>query len=448
MSNRGPAFQGGRGHGKVKFGNPRQEIASSIAVAQSRSVIFDRGGAYEFALARAKIRQRFIENECWSYVDPAAAPAIAVAAAVGVPPGGAPPHPAVPAALLENIFGDPQPIANLAAAHLIVADRRLGTETMYDLNEAELWDMDGVMDGDDIQVAVLKNDMERRKEVLKIENSVPDVERGLLAAVVQWDKDKALHEKKQAACMRVFNNSLGPGPLSVIREDLQAMRYRRAWVRLNDHFGLAGGGQANTSQVIKLLSNAVYNPHRSLNAHIDEMIVIAGELPAFGGGAMPADLLREYVLASVEKSGHSKLLADCEYVRRAELTLEQARAIFQTTISKEATELSVEKALRKTKREDRDGLLAEAEIAAAAAGMTLTSSKKARKEKSVKDGATPPVCKHCGKKHSSEKCWSILECKLCGKTGHIGRFCPETTAAEKPVSTKTVSIGGVFAGRK
>ncbi len=444
MSNRGNAFQGGRGHGKLKFGNSRQEYSSSTASALTRAVVFDRGGAYEFALARNKIRQRFIEMECWSYVDPADPAAIAIAAAIGVPPGGAPPGPAVPLALLENVFGDPPPIANLAAAQTIAADRRLAAETMFDLNEAELWDMDGVMEGDEIQIAVMRNDIERRKEILKIESSVPDIERNLLTSLTQWDKDKALHEKKQANCMRVFNTALGPGPLSVIREDLIAMRFRRAWVRLNDHFGLAGEGQSNTSQVLKLLSNALYDIGRSLNAHIDEMIMIASELPAFGGGAMPAELLREYVIASVEKSGHVKLLADCDHIRRAELTLERARDIFQMTISKEATEKSVNKALRKTKREDREGLLAEAEFAAAAAGMTLSSKKI---KKSVK-GDGKPVCKHCGKPHQSDACWTLVTCNVCGKTGHPDRYCPETNTAKKSVSTKTVSMGGVFAAKK
>jgi hypothetical protein len=451
MSSRNGNNHGGRGHSRPSFNQSRSASASSTAFGGSHR-LFAEGGTYEFALARPKIRERFIENECWSYVNPADPAAVGVAAAgAGIGGGAAPPHPALPLALLENLFGDPKPASNLDAANLQVAEDRLAAETMYDFNEVDIWDLEDDMEPEAVQAAILKNDAERRKEIYRIESSVHTVHRGLLLAVVQWDKDKALHEKKQASCLKVFNTSLGPGPLSVIHEELSNLRFRAAWVRLNDHFGLAGGGQQNTASIISLLNNSVYNPDRSLSQHIEEMILIGAELPAFGGGHMPDELMREYVLASVEKSGHADLIADCQHARRMDLTLVQTRNVFQITISKEATAKSVAKALKR-KNKDHDSLVADAEFAAAAAGLHISKNKK------FKYGGVPGgngqlskdyKCKHCGRNHLETVCWLTQTCMKCGQVGHIGRRCPNSSASEKtPTSTKTVSMGGVFAAKK
>ena len=80
-----------------------------------------------------------------------------------------------------------------------------------------------------IQEMYFDNDKKRREMIFNANASIMKVLERLLSSVVQWNRDKALHEDKMSACMKVFSTSLGPRPLSFINVDLNHMRFLNAW---------------------------------------------------------------------------------------------------------------------------------------------------------------------------------------------------------------------------
>lgn len=422
---------GGRGSGRRPGFQPTKS-----------SVIFNGGSTYEFLIARPKIREKFIENECWNYVGPLPMAPALMAQALGVPAVAAPPGPAVPNAIIEDLFTAPIPVANLDAAQAIIANKRLAIETTYEENEMDLWDLPpGTMSVTELNIAITKNDAERRKEILKVENDLDKVLEGLLAAVVRWDKDKALHEKKVASCLRVYNSVLGPGPLASIREDLANLRFRAAWIHLNEHYALTANGTQNMSQIAGLLNSAVFDPkHKSMHEHIEEMVLIGNEVTVYGGLAIPEELMREYVMVSIEKSNCDEFADDIKYARRHNSTLQELRDMLQITVSR----LEINKSINSLKKK-RDHDLEEQVRAA------VENKMKASKKSKTSAGKTSAghKCSHCGKPHKDENCWTIAVCDSCKKTGHISRFCPDQAKPEKASSSaKTVSKREMFAASK
>src|SRR4051794_1959107 len=74
---------GGSGNQSVRVETPRITKRGGEAAT---SIIFDGGSGYDWMVARPKIREKFVENECWDIVERAPLPAAVVAAAAGLPP--------------------------------------------------------------------------------------------------------------------------------------------------------------------------------------------------------------------------------------------------------------------------------------------------------------------------------------------------------------------------
>ena len=112
---------GGRGHGKgfKQAFNPTSSSSASSS-SQASQALFSGGSTYDFAVAKQKLKNKFIENKCWSYVEMPAPLLGAVAGALAVPAGGGLPHAAVPAAIIEDIFTTVKPVASQTAAQTIV----------------------------------------------------------------------------------------------------------------------------------------------------------------------------------------------------------------------------------------------------------------------------------------------------------------------------------------
>ncbi len=327
----------------------------------SSTKLFNGGSAYDWMLAKPKIRERFIENSCWSYIDVHPVAVGVVAGAVGVPGGGAgagvapagvaggggaaAPLPAVVGALVEDMFTTARPVADVDAATAIITLQRQEIIDAYDDNDAAIALLPGaVLNANQRALALHNSQCERRKEIVRNDNTRETVLARLVSAVVQWEKDKLMHENKQAACLKVYNTSLGPSPLAVIRGELSTMSFRNAWAILNAHYATSVGGQQNVSDVLQLLNTAVFTPsQKTVHEHIEDMLTIANEVTVFGAVPLQDEVVLDYILNSLEKSACKDFEDDLKDIRRRELTLVDARRLFQKTESRILVRKSVEK---------------------------------------------------------------------------------------------------------
>ncbi len=433
---------GGRGSGKgskTSF-NP----SSSSSGSSSSQVIFVGGSAYDFALAKQKLKNKFIENKCWSYVEMPPPLLGVVPGAVGVPAVAGIPHPAVPAAIIEDIFNVAKPEANQGIAQAMVQVEINEINAMCDQNQVEIYNMN-IGHGVKNQM-YFDNDKKRRELIYNANRSVVQVLERLLSAVTQWHKDKALHEEKVAACLKVFVTYLGPGPLSVINSDLNHMRFRAAWHKLCTRYSTNSGSRQSVSNIMSSLSNAVYVKNKTIQEHIEEMMLIANECTQVDGVAIPENLVLEYILTSIERSAcASDFEEDVKAIRRFDYNLLKAQETLQTTQNNIASQRTVNKMKNKRARDQESGEQSKGhkEILAAATLIVQNNNKKPKVSKGdvVKNGTV--VCKLCSKPHKGE-CWTTAICDKCNTVGHIARWCPTNLVKPESNNKNKLSLVGVF----
>lgn len=406
-------------------------------------IIFNGGSAYDFILARSKLRQKFIENKCWSYVAPAAVGLEDVGDGFGIPNELGLPHPALPAAIIEDIFDMAKPRANMDYADQLIQDKIDGINEVYNLNEEAIHDVEADDNYTEAQrnLDLMRNDRERRLALLKAEQSRDTILASLLNSLAQWNRDKAVHEEKQGACMKVFTTYLGPGPQSAIHEELSEMRFRAAWAKLNATFSLGNATQQSVAQMTDILTSAVYNRSKSIQEHVEEMMLLSTEIKQAGGYELPSEILLQFIIKSIENSSSFKDFEDdIKAIRRSGNTLLQAQTIFQNTQSNLDNKKLVEKLNRKRERE-------QGKYSAFGGAATVNKPKKSKvsvdsKHDTANVVSAVGVCKHCGSKtHSAERCWTVAKCRDCNKIGHIARFCPDKP---KDLSARKVAVTDVF----
>ena len=426
---------------------------------KSSDKLFNGGSAYDCMLAKPKIRERLIENSCWSYVDVHPVAAGVVAAAVGIAGGAPAPIVAAVGALVEDMFIIPKPVADNDAATAIIDAQRLEIIATYDDNDAAIAALPGaVMNANARALALHTSLCERRKEVMRNDNTREVVLARLVNSVVQWEKDKLIHENKVSACLKVFNTSLGPSPLAVIRNELTTLSFRNAWAALNAHYATSVGGQQNVSDVLQLLNTAVFIPQqKTVHEHIEDMLTIANEVTVFGAVPLQDEVVLDYILNSLEKSACKDFEDDLKDIRRRELPLVDARRLFQKTESRLLVRKSVEK--QASKRQRHEGVFTSQAAALtdainAATGLLANASPNKKQNGGSPNKRINPFADHtcsvCGNKgHQEERCWSTVVCHKCKKTGHLAKFCPsdgDNTNGNK--TSKKVSIGDLFAEKK
>ena len=433
----------GRGKGKDSYQGFKP--SSSSSATSTSLVIFNGGSAYDFALAKQRLKNKFVENKCWAYVEMPLPVVAGVAGALAVPGVAGLPGPAAAGAIIEDMFTIAKPAANQHAAQAIVQLEINEINNMYNQNDLQVQNLP--ISYERKQVMYYENDKKKRDLINDANKSVTQVLERLLHAVVQWDKDKALHDDRVAACLKVFTTYLGPGPLSLINNDLNHMRFRTAWYKLCTHYSAASGSQQSVASVISMLTNAVYVKNKTIQEHIEEMSLIASECTEVGGMAIPQSMVLEYILASIERSAcYSDFEEDIKHIRRFGNTLLEAQTALQITQSNLAAKKTVEKMKAKRGRDADPAKGVNKEIMAAASLIVNNNKKKPKVSAAagnVNDNGAD-VCKHCSKYHKSEKCWKLAVCDKCGNTGHIAPFCRTNLTKSENNKSTPVSVVGVF----
>ena len=412
---------------------------NSTSTSKSHSeVIFNGGSTYDFVIAKGKLRQKFIENQCWNYVIPNQVENN-VEQMLGTSSSSSTPADQI----VEEMFAIPKPSAEPSIVDKMIEEKfNILNQVYQNVNTHTQEDESQGLDTVEANKVRLNNINKYEEEKGKLELSRESILNTLLNAITRWDKDKAIHEEKQANCMKVFTKYLGPGPLSLINKEINELKFRAAWVKLNKHYSLGAATQQNISQVISLLSNSVYNKNKSIQEHFEEMISIAHEIDQVGGVKIANELLLEYILSSIERSSaFSTYEDDIKAIRRQGDNLQKAQSILQITQSNNASKLTVEKFGMKR------------HFSSEYATVAVTNNKKKSKVSNVVNKTFS--CIHCNKPHASEKCWSIATCSKCNVVGHIARFCPEKIGSSqsnnsciKNVQNKNLSVADVFASKK
>ena len=103
-----------------------------------------------------------------------------------------------------------------------------------------------------------------------------DIEARLVQSIVQWDKDQDLHDTRVASCLSVFNDYLGDSALSVVKDELNVLSFRRAWNKLDQHFAVSVGGQQNIADIFSVLNAITYDPKEfTIHQHIENILSLA-----------------------------------------------------------------------------------------------------------------------------------------------------------------------------
>ncbi len=415
------------------------------------SKLFYGGSAYDWMVSKNKVRDAFIENGCWSYIQPAPLAVAIVAGAVGVPAGAAAPIPAVVAAIVEDIFVIPRPIATDDAAEAIINNMRQELIDVYDLNDVAINALPGAVMNANGRALALHNSMcERRKEIVRVENTREIVLTRLVNSVVQWEKDRKLHEDKVACCLKVFNSTMGPSPLAVIRAELSELRFRAAWAKLNAHYSTSVGGQQNVSDVLSLMNNAVfYENRKTISEHIEDMLTLANEVSLFHADPLSPPVVLDYILNSIERSECKDFEKDLEDIRRRDVDLVEARRLFQKTESRKLTKDVVEKQQQKKQKVHANANAVVESPTRRESALVKAAALLMQHASPTKNPYASYVCKTCKKTgHSEEKCWLNAECHKCKKVGHLAKFCPDDATTDSSKSPKKVTITELFNGKK
>jgi hypothetical protein len=389
-----------------------------------------------------KFRRAFIENECWDYVDPSPAHVLdwAAAALLAPPgPGGLP----VVEAVLEELFDTPRPIANEDAVTAFINQEILESLAVFTANSALLEaaripaapavpTAEQVLNNETYQRALLNQRQDLGTRNFNIRRNRPVILKRLMDAVVQYDKDKKIHAEKQSKCMKVFTTYLSESALSIVREELNEFRFRKAYTNLNKHFALSVGGTQNVSEIFAVLNAIVFKPNKcTLSQHIENMLVIANEVTLFGN-RLDDSMILNYILTSIENSKDRSFDEDCAHVRRFDLTLAQAITLFQKTESRLAVKREVDHLNEKKIKSPR---LQHA---------LLTDEKSPSKRQRVEIvPCTNPGCLK-PKGHTTSQCWLSKPCPICDKPGHFVKDCPDKPK-RMDASPAKVSVTDVFA---
>ncbi len=100
--------------------------------------LFNGGSSYDWMVSKSKIKNKFIEAGCWSYIEPVPLAVAVVAGAVGVPLGAPAVLPAVVAAIVEDLFAVPKPVATVAHADVLIQNMVDELNIVYDANNLDI----------------------------------------------------------------------------------------------------------------------------------------------------------------------------------------------------------------------------------------------------------------------------------------------------------------------
>lgn len=271
------------------------------------------------------------------------------------------------------------------------------------------------------------------KKISSIEDSRSNLMDGYTRAHAVWKKGKQDFEDVRGQVLAVFSRIFAKSVVDQVAVELEDLKFRAAFGRLNTVYSLSTGGLDNVKSVLSMLTSKKFNPEvETLTTHIQQM---RGWNAQLEGDKLADGLMLVYIMDSM--SACTSFKEDIEVVRRTSLTLTAAIGLFQATSSRLIVEMEAEtfanqqlgqqdqafvaqggnkKKLenRKLNKQVKKKVRFALNAAAAIAAKPFLSKEEKKKLKCA-------VCQKMG--HSKETCFSVVPCSICNQCGHAAWNC-------------------------
>jgi len=241
-----------------------------------------------------------------------------------------------------------------------------------------------------------------------------------------YERARIEYEEKRAKVIETYHQCFSPSILHIVKEKLDAGQFRWAWGILNIRYGGMQGGELAVESLEKVIDNLAYDPRMSMSSLFEKMETLFSQLETIGNGYSDTQKAVKYRRA-FERS-QSRSFDDIFRTRESnpEQSLQQLVAVLLNRERMLDADKSVNRYKAANNPSGRDGNYA-----------VMLHQATAKKERIERKS----VCHKCGKPgHKAVDCWSDHECSICGKVGHIEKFC----RAQKIEANKT----SVYEARK
>lgn len=314
-------------------------------------------------------------------------------------------------------------------------------DSVEEINASELTDK-----GKESQILSLK--LKKISDIRDASTKEHQERKDLASAISRWETKFEEFQKKVGDCVQIFYKFYGPGPLSVCEDLLVEKRVAAAWRALEEKYNAGAGGEQNLVTVMQTIEGFVVSRKKG---SLEEDIKVLKNLffEAQGGGINPPiveAMQCEYLLRAVEKSGVPAFVKVVEDLRREKKKTLQS---IEDRLREEEARMVMNEGAEKN-RKGKSELKASEDVLQSlltkVSALLVThghghGKKKGKKPDEEVAVARPakreqPTCGICQKRgHTSEDCWSKVECPKCKQKGHIEKFCPLITG--KPLGTAT-----------
>ena len=386
------------------------------------SVIFNSGSPISFAIAKSKIVNAFIAEDCFDYID----------------------YDITNNTIAEESFDDPEPDRN-AMVTTQLTNNINSINAHYNAIDAATQAAAGTLLPATLNSMTVNNNLKRLDALHTANMNAHQLEKIYNDALSTWKKNKKEHRQKQANCMKVFNKVFGGTTLSLVRENLNRQRYRAAWKQIIDKNALAIGGQANVTAIMHQLTTATYNPKTSLTGHLNMFNVLFEQIEAFGEQPISDNMRLGYILESFSRNNDHQYKKVIDYIKMSSMDYptslvqlyKRESELFtthktQNNSNNNRTTNNNNNKSNNTNNSDND---AQALIAKSSNSSNSSSNDNNKTNrycnKCKRHGHTDNYCRShlqctkCNKSgHTDENCYTVIPCNKCGKVGHNLKYCP------------------------
>ena len=401
--------------GVVKSSNTRPasaivHLSQKYLESTSSKVIFDSGSVIDFSLAKVKIQQEFEKENCFDLITVNEAIVLA-------PPVNGVFNPIPP----ETLFNDPEPVFD---ANGFTVDR---TNAAIQKRDQDLQDLN-TFNNQQMNVA------KRNEKIFEIGRTFTEANQRIPMEVLQatqnyrnhlsmWKQDKKEHERKVSSALKVFDRCFGPGPRSLVMDDLRFHRFRRAWVSICRHYSAAHGGRAIANTITNTLMNLGYEKvghYENLSTHFNYMYKLASDYQIATGVPIPAEQQLKYLEDSLLRCSEARrdfrLIFDHmkfnDQLTMADFIGLLQKEVSQIEIREQSKEIIVNQTSFNTINDENDDE-GYCQVVTTANNIDRSSTNAGNK-----------WCDHCETNtHLTENCWKTKYCKICEKVGHPTNKC-------------------------